>query len=135
MRSSVTTDVFSLPQSRLYPKVLQVICLMQRQGNSKVKDIFSNLLRIIARLGEVDDLKGVNSKGLEMEVSRDGSESQDPGINATASEASSVSSSRGFFVTETDFAHLAATLLTMVNEAHHSMLSCPTISRPLYLCS
>jgi len=100
---------------------------MQRQDTPKVKDIFSNLLRIISRQGNLDDLEGKNSEGLKMEVSRDGSESQDPGMNATASGASSAISSPGFFVTETDFAQLAATLLTMVNQAHHSMLSCPTI--------
>lgn len=66
---------------------------MQRSGNTKVKDIFSNLLRIIERPGELHDSK----------------ESRDTG---TTSEALSVP---GIFISEMDFAHLAASLLTMVN--------------------
>jgi hypothetical protein len=57
-------------------------------------------------------------------------------INATASGAPSVGSSPAFFVTEMDFAHLAAILLSIVNEAHHSVLSCPAIpQRPIYVHS
>lgn len=108
---------------------------MQRQGSSNVRDIFSNLLHIIERPGGLDYLKGGNSKGLKTGVSRDRSDSQDTEMNATASGTSSVISSPVFFVTETDFAHLAATLLTMVNEAHHSMLSYSNISRPLCFSS
>lgn len=103
---------------------------MQRQDNAKIKELLKNLLRIIAKPGELDDLKGGNPKGLKTEVVRDESESHDSGINATASGAPSVGCSPAFFVTETDIAHLAATLLSMVNEAHHCLLSCTAIPIP-----
>lgn len=103
---------------------------MQKQDNSKIKELLKNLLRIIAKPGELDDLKGGNPKELKTEVIKNESGSHDSGINATASGAPSVGSSPAFFVTETDFAHLAATLLSMVNESHHSLLSCLAIPQP-----
>lgn len=87
---------------------------MQRQGNSKLKGLFITLLRIIARSGGAGDLEGGNLKGRKTEVTRNGS---DPHDATDASGTSSAVSSPGFFVAETDFAQLAATLLTMVKSS------------------
>lgn len=100
---------------------------MQRQDNSKIKELFRNLLRVIAKPGKLDDLKGGNPKALKTEVVSDEIESLHSATNATASESPAVGSSPAFFVTETDFAYLAASLLSMVNEAYRSLLSCPAI--------
>ncbi|KAG0629426.1 hypothetical protein M758_1G102800 [Ceratodon purpureus] len=94
-----------------------IIRFMMKQDNSTIKKLLENLLRIIAKPGELDDLKGGgNSKELKAELVKNEPESCDSEITATASGATSVGSSPAFFVTETDFAHLAATLLSMILE-------------------
>jgi hypothetical protein len=98
-----------------------ILQFLMRQGNSKLKGLLITLLRIIARSGGAGDLEGGNLKEdgrrRKTEVSRNGLESHDPGTNATeASGTSSSVSSPGFFVAETDFAQLAANLLTLILE-------------------
>ena len=107
---------------------------MQRQDHSKIKELLRNLLRIIAKLGELDDLKGGNPKALKTEVLRGQTESLDSGTTAVASEAPSVGSNPAFFVTDTDFAYLAASLLSMVNDSYRSVLPCPVVRHQHFLC-
>lgn len=90
--------------------------MMQGQKNVKIKELITNLLRLIARVDKLDDL---NDGIPEL---RGQPERPDSGVDPTTSLLPSASSSPVFSVTDADFAHLAATFLSMVNEDHDQML-------------
>uniref|UniRef100_A0A7I4AHI4 Uncharacterized protein n=1 Tax=Physcomitrium patens TaxID=3218 RepID=A0A7I4AHI4_PHYPA len=80
------------------------------QKNVKIKELITNLLRLIARVDKLDDL---NDGIPEL---RGQPERPDSGVDPTTSLLPSASSSPVFSVTDADFAHLAATFLSMILE-------------------